>query len=80
LALVKALRHPIIGTSCSGPDGPFEKAADIQKYFSKKIDLILDSGPVPSEPSSVIDFTTPEPMIIRQGKGDLSSFSIREES
>ncbi len=81
LALVRALRHPIIGTSCASPDGDaFENAEDIKKFFAKKIDLILDSGPVASEPSSVIDFTTPDPMIIRQGKGDLSSFSIRDES
>jgi tRNA threonylcarbamoyl adenosine modification protein (Sua5/YciO/YrdC/YwlC family) len=80
LALVRSLRHPIIGTSCATTDGdPFEKAEDIKKYFAKKIDLILDAGPVASEPSSVIDFTTPEPTIIRQGKGDLSSFSIRED-
>ncbi len=81
LALVRALRHPIIGTSCATPDGaPLQTSHEIQKFFAKKVDLILDCGPVAAEPSSVIDFTTPEPMIIRQGKGDLSSFSIREDS
>ncbi len=74
-ALVMALRHPVIGTSCATPDGqPLLSAADIQKAFGKRVDLILDCGPVASEPSTVIDFTTPEPVILRVGKGDISVF------
>jgi tRNA threonylcarbamoyl adenosine modification protein (Sua5/YciO/YrdC/YwlC family) len=81
LAIVTGLRHPIIGTSCSTAAGEaLESAAEIEKKFGKMIDLILDCGPVASEPSSVIDFTTPEPVIVRRGKGDLSSFDIQEES
>ena len=78
-ALVSALRHPVIGTSCSTAAGvALENAEDIKKAFGKTIDLILDCGPVASEPSTVIDFSTPEPVIVRQGKGDLSSFNIKE--
>ncbi len=80
LALVKTLRHPIIATSCTDLEGnPLVNAQEIKTKLAKRVDLILDSGPVASEPSSVIDFTTPEPVIIRQGKGDLSSFLIRDE-
>ena len=79
--VVAGLRHPIIGTSCTTPDGvPLENAADIQAQLGKWVDLILDGGPVPSEPSSVIDFTNSEAVIVRQGKGDLSSFLIKDES
>lgn len=80
-ALVTGLRHPIIGTSATTPSGePLLSAQDIQKYLGKRIDLILDGGPVASDPSTVIDFTTPEPIIVRVGKGDVSSFSIRGDS
>jgi tRNA threonylcarbamoyl adenosine modification protein (Sua5/YciO/YrdC/YwlC family) len=79
LAVVNSLRHPIIGTSCTNAEGEaFENAKDIFKYFGKNVDLILDCGPVGSEPSTVIDFSTPEPVIVRQGKGDLKGFDIRE--
>lgn len=72
-ALVNSLRHPIIGTSCSTPEGEaLERAEDIHKKFGKKIDLILDIGPVASEPSTVIDFTNPEPVVVRKGKGPFS--------
>jgi len=81
LALVNSLRHPIIGTSCSNPEGvAFENAKDIAKFLGKSIDLILDCGPVASEPSTVIDFSTPEPVIVRQGKGDLKGFDVKESS
>lgn len=79
LALVTALRHPIIGTSCSNAEGvAFERAEDIEKVLGKNVDLILNCGPLASEPSTVIDFSTPEPVIVRQGKGDLTGFDIKE--
>lgn len=77
-ALCNGLRHPIIGTSCSSAEGePFTSAEQIKKYFGKSIDLILDAGPVASEPSTVIDFSTPEPVIVRQGKGALVGFDLK---
>lgn len=79
--LVAGLRHPIIGTSCTaGEDEPLTSAAEIHKKLGKNIDLILDCGPIASEPSTVIDFTTPEPVIVRVGKGDVSSFVIKGEN
>lgn len=76
LSLVMSLRHPVIGTSCSTRDGePLLNAADIQKHFGKSVDLILDVGPVASEPSTVIDFTNPEPVVVRQGKGKFEALN-----
>jgi len=72
-ALVSKLQHPIIGTSCSTPEGKaFETAEAIRKYFGKRIDRVLDVGKVASSPSSVVDFSHGEkPVIIRKGQGDL---------
>lgn len=79
LALVQALRHPIIGTSCSTADGEaLQTAGEIKSKLGKFIDLILDSGAVPSEPSTVLDFSTPDPVVVRQGKGPLVGFDIRD--
>jgi tRNA threonylcarbamoyl adenosine modification protein (Sua5/YciO/YrdC/YwlC family) len=80
LSLVGSLRHPLIGTSCATPEGePLTDVQKIKKVFGKNIDLILDAGPVASEPSTVIDFTTPEPMVIRKGKGPLTGFDLKDE-
>ena len=79
-ALVEGLRHPIIGTSCSFDDeDAFVDPQEIQKKIGKMVDLILDAGPVASEPSTVIDFNSPEPIIVRQGKGDISNFQLADE-
>jgi tRNA threonylcarbamoyl adenosine modification protein (Sua5/YciO/YrdC/YwlC family) len=81
LAIVSGLRHPVIGTSCTDADGePLLTAQDIQAALGKTVDLILDSGPIASEPSTVIDFNSPEPVIIRKGKGDVSLFQVREDA
>ena len=73
-ALVNALRHPIVGTSCATPEGePLLDPAEIEKIYGKSLHMILDEGHIPSEPSTVIDFSVAEPVIIRQGKGDVSA-------
>ncbi len=80
-ALVQGLRHPIIGTSCTDSDGEaLEHPEKIQKLMGKMVDLILDAGPVASEPSTVIDFNSPEPIIVRVGKGDISDFTFQDEA
>jgi tRNA A37 threonylcarbamoyladenosine synthetase subunit TsaC/SUA5/YrdC len=35
------------------------------------VDLFLDSGPGSLEPSTIIDFTQDEPIVVRQGKGKI---------
>ena len=40
----------------------------------KRIDLVIDGGPVPGEPSSVISLIDDVPEIIRVGKGEVSDF------
>jgi tRNA A37 threonylcarbamoyladenosine synthetase subunit TsaC/SUA5/YrdC len=41
--------------------------------------LLLDGGIIGMEPSTVIDFTESEPMIIRKGKGNLDIFKVKDE-
>jgi tRNA threonylcarbamoyl adenosine modification protein (Sua5/YciO/YrdC/YwlC family) len=80
LALVSSLRHPVIGTSCSSQEGvALESAEEIRAKLGKMVDLILDAGPIHSEPSTVIDYNSPEPVIIRKGKGDISLFQLKDE-
>jgi len=73
LALVRALAHPITSSSAATPGGEaLIDARDIKDRLGHALDLILDGGYKPSEPSSVIDLTGPEPVVVRQGKGDCS--------
>jgi tRNA threonylcarbamoyl adenosine modification protein (Sua5/YciO/YrdC/YwlC family) len=71
LALVRVLAHPIISSSAATPDGEvLIEARDIKEQLGHGLDLILDGGYQANEPSSVIDLTGPEPVVVRQGKGD----------
>jgi len=75
LTLVNMLGNPVISTSVTNRKGdilsdPFE----IKNIFGAKIDLMLASGNLTGEPSSVIDLSEEEPVVIREGAGDVSIF------
>jgi len=75
LEIVKALEHPIISTTASTPDGEiFHDPSLIYDHFGVNIDLVIDGGPVPGEPSSVVSLINDIPEVIREGLGDISLF------
>lgn len=74
LALVEELGNPIITTSATMPDGSvFDNPSLINEYYRTRIDMVIDGGPVPGQPSSVISLINDIPEIIRKGLGDTST-------
>lgn len=75
IKLVKGLGRPILSTSAKSPDNTdlFDPSL-IHDYFGKRIDVVIDGGIVPGQPSSVISLIDDEPRVIRKGLGDVSSF------
>ena len=75
LALVEALENPIITTSATSPDGSmFYDPSLIHDFFHPRIDIVIDGGPVPGYPSSVISLINDVPEVVREGRGDVSIF------
>jgi tRNA threonylcarbamoyl adenosine modification protein (Sua5/YciO/YrdC/YwlC family) len=75
LALVRELGRPIISTSVQTAAGEdLGNIDEIQKYFGKLVDLIIDGGNIIPEPSSVISLVDDTIEILRTGKGDISAF------
>ncbi len=75
LGLVRELGNPILSTSATAPDGEvFGDPSFIHDHFGKRIDAVIDGGPVPGSPSSVISLIDDEPEIIRYGAGNLDVF------
>jgi tRNA threonylcarbamoyl adenosine modification protein (Sua5/YciO/YrdC/YwlC family) len=73
LDLVREVGHPILSTSVVDENGSILHDPDeIIQLFHNRVDLILDGGPLISQPSTVIDFTGETPEILRQGAGDTS--------
>jgi len=75
LALSKELGNPIISTSATDPDGNiFEDPSLLHDYFQNRLEAVIDGGPVPGAPSSVISLIDDIPEIIRYGAGDVDIF------
>jgi len=75
IALIEELGNPIISTSATAPDGTIlHDASLIHDYFNPRIDVVIDGGPVPGQPSSIISLIDDVPEIIRKGRGDVGIF------
>ncbi len=74
LEIVKQLGNPILTTSLHDDDEIIDYTTDpelIHEKYEHLVDLVIDGGYGNNEPSTVIDCTTTEPEIIRQGIGIL---------
>ena len=70
--VVEGLGRPLISTSATVEDGTvLNDPEEIEKRFRGKIDIVIAEA-CPGEPSSIIDLTGDEPVLIRRGLGDLS--------
>lgn len=72
--IVKELGHPILSTSIHDEDDIIEYTTDpelIHEKYSDKVDAVIDGGYGDNEASTVIDCTTDEFVILREGKGIL---------
>lgn len=75
IELVRELGNPILSTSATMEDGSvFYDPTFIQDHFGNRIDAVIDGGPAPGEPSSVISLIGDEPVILREGMGDVEVF------
>lgn len=76
-ALLEELGQPLIGTTLIMPDGELlNDAEDIRSKLAKLVDLIIDGGPCAMEPTTVIDLTGVDPVLLRQGRGDAAVFGL----
>ncbi|MBN1325995.1 threonylcarbamoyl-AMP synthase [Candidatus Falkowbacteria bacterium] len=75
LEAAKKLGNPIITTSLniSGQE-VMASPSQLSKELTNKIDVIIDAGVLPRQPSSIIDLSGDKPIILREGLGDLTLF------
>jgi len=73
-AIVNQLGNPIVSTSIKDDDEVIEYTTDPELIFEKwekLVDVIIGGGYGDNVPSTVIDLTGSEPLLIREGKGSL---------
>ncbi len=78
LEIVKMLGNPIMSTSVHDDDELLEYTTDpelIYEKFKNKVDIVVAGGFGNNEPSTVVDCTTDEYVILRQGLGILEEYA-----
>ncbi|WP_020654998.1 L-threonylcarbamoyladenylate synthase [Massilia niastensis] len=78
LALLEELGEPLIGTTLQlpGDDYMLSDPDEVRERLDKQIELIVDGGAGTLEPTTVIDLSGPEPVLIREGRGDPAAFGL----
>lgn len=74
--IVAELGNPLITSSIKDDDLIREYTTDpeeIYEDFKNKVDLVIDGGASGNVPSTVVDLTSAEPLLIRQGLGEFLS-------
>ena len=74
--IVEQLGNPLITSSIKDEDTIIEYTTDpeeIYEDFKHLVDIVIDGGPGGNIPSTVVDCTTDEFRIIRQGLGELDA-------
>jgi tRNA threonylcarbamoyl adenosine modification protein (Sua5/YciO/YrdC/YwlC family) len=77
LEIVRLLGNPLITSSIKDDDEIKEYTTDPEEIFEDfkhKVDLVVDGGAGGNVPSTVVDFTSGQPELVRQGLGDFSQY------
>ena len=70
-SILADLAEPMMSVSLIMDGYEFYNGNDVKTVLSNSIDLIIDSGHCPPEPTSVIDISEDEIIILRRGAGSL---------
>lgn len=72
LDLLESAGSPLISTTLipQGEEEPLNDAQEIFDRYGKQLAAVIDGGPCPLKPTTVIDLTAEEPQVIRHGGGD----------
>jgi len=76
-ALLAELGQPLIGTTLilPGSEEPLNDPEEIRAALQKQVELVIDGGGCSLQPTTVVDLTGPGPVVLREGRGDVSLFS-----
>ena len=80
-ALLDALGEPVLSSTLvpAGDDRPMNDAAAIDERLGRLIDAIVDGGPCPAEPTTVVDLAGEAPVVVRRGRGDPARLGLLAE-
>ncbi len=77
LEIVRQLGNPIVSTSIYDEDEVLEYSTDPELIYEKwhgRVEAVIDGGYGDNIPSTIIDLSGLEPIVLREGKGDPDIF------
>ena len=76
--IVALLGNPLITSSVKSGDEIKEYTTDPEEIFQDlkhHVDIVINGGPGGNVPSTIVDFSTGEPVVVREGKGNFEAFA-----
>jgi tRNA A37 threonylcarbamoyladenosine synthetase subunit TsaC/SUA5/YrdC len=76
--LLEELGQPLLATTFipAGETDPLNEAHEIRDRYQKQLQAVVDAGACPMQPTTVIDLSGDEPVLVRQGRGDPATLGI----
>lgn len=76
LSLLNELHEPLLSSTLimPGSEVPLTEGWTVKDELDRLVDVVLDAGDCGSEPTTVIDWSSGEPIILRTGAGDTTPF------
>lgn len=73
---------PLLATTLipAGEEEPLNDPQQIRERYERQIEAVVDAGPCPLEPTTVVDLTPMylggEPLVVREGRGSLQALGL----
>jgi tRNA threonylcarbamoyl adenosine modification protein (Sua5/YciO/YrdC/YwlC family) len=79
LDLLELLGQPLLATTLipPGEEDPLNDAQEISERYDRQLQAIIDAGACPMQPTTIIDLSGDEPVLIRQGRGNPQSLGLQ---
>jgi tRNA threonylcarbamoyl adenosine modification protein (Sua5/YciO/YrdC/YwlC family) len=80
--LLALLGQPLLATTLIAPGDtqPMNDPQAIRVRFQKTVQAVVDAGACPMQPTTVIDLTAEEPVLVRQGRGDATRLGLQPQA
>jgi tRNA threonylcarbamoyl adenosine modification protein (Sua5/YciO/YrdC/YwlC family) len=77
-AILEELGEPILTSTLilPGEDEARTMGWEIKEELDHVVDIVIEAGETPAQPTSVIDWSGTEPEVVRRGAGDVERFEV----
>jgi tRNA A37 threonylcarbamoyladenosine synthetase subunit TsaC/SUA5/YrdC len=78
--LLALMGEPLLATTLipPGESEALNDAAEISERFDRVLQVIVDAGACPLQPTTVVDLSGDEALLIRRGRGDPATLGLQE--